>query len=206
MRTVLQRAWAWTVIAGLLVCFGAALANDQYPTGTGQYSPGEVTECQNTNGSVYSCALSDTAPYSVTVTKPGKAPAVNDRAQVVAISPNSGSAGQYPTGAVAITGNSTGTTGAVVGSLGAIPNKTTWICGFAVSALGGTAAVGPITIAGLIGSSMVYQLTSTAGGVALTQTFTPCIPASATNTAITITTTADGTASAVDVNSWGFQQ
>ena len=36
--------------------------------------------------------------------------------------------------------------------------------------------------------------------------FNPCIPASATNTAITITTTANGTATAVDVNSWGYQQ
>jgi hypothetical protein len=32
----------------------------------------------------------------------------------------------------------------------------------------------------------------------------PCIPSSTTNTNITITTTADGTASAVDVNSWGY--
>jgi len=32
------------------------------------------------------------------------------------------------------------------------------------------------------------------------------VPASAPNTAITVTTTADGTATAVDVNSWGFVQ
>jgi hypothetical protein len=37
-------------------------------------------------------------------------------------------------------------------------------------------------------------------------TFTPCIPASAVNTAITITTTADANATAVNVNSSGFQQ
>ena len=36
-------------------------------------------------------------------------------------------------------------------------------------------------------------------------TFNPCIPASAANTAITVTTTANGTATAVDVNSWGYQ-
>jgi hypothetical protein len=37
------------------------------------------------------------------------------------------------------------------------------------------------------------------------QTFNPCIPASAVNTAITITTTAAAGGTAVDVNSWGYQ-
>ena len=117
----------------------------------------------------------------------------------------SSSNGGYGT-ATPITGNATGTTGAVVGTLAAAASKTTYICGFDVSAIGGTAAVGPITVAGLKGSSAVYQLASTAAGVTLGRTYSPCIPASAANTAITITTTADGTASAVSVNSWGFQQ
>ena len=112
----------------------------------------------------------------------------------------------YPSGAAAITGNATGTTGAVVGTLAAAVGKTTYICGFSVDAIGGTAAVGPITIAGLLGSSMIFQLTSSATGVSRYVPFTPCVPGSATNTAITITTTADGTASAVDVNAWGYQQ
>jgi hypothetical protein len=117
------------------------------------------------------------------------------------VSPNS-----YPAGSTPITGNGTGTTGAVVGTLAAAAAKTTFICGFAVSALGGTAAVGPITIAGLVGSSMIYYFASAAAGAQLTQTFTPCIPGSAVNTAITTTTTADGTASNVAVNSWGYQK
>lgn len=112
----------------------------------------------------------------------------------------------YPVAATAITGNATGSTSAVTGTLAAAVGKTTYICGFDVSAIGGTAAIGPITVAGLVGSSMTYQLTSSASGVQLQKTFTPCIPASATNTAITVATTADGTATAVDVNSWGFQQ
>lgn len=112
----------------------------------------------------------------------------------------------YPSGATAITGNGAGTTGAVVGTLAAAAAKTTYICGFSVDAIGGTAAVGPITVAGLLGSSMVFQLTSSATGVSRSLVMTPCVPASATNTAITITTTADGTASTVNVNSWGYQQ
>lgn len=108
--------------------------------------------------------------------------------------------------AAPISGNAAGSTGAVVGTLAGVAAKTTYICGFNVQAIGGTAAVGPITIAGLIGSSQVYQgSSSAAGGPVASGSFTPCIPASAVNTPITITTTADGTATAVDVNSWGFQ-
>jgi hypothetical protein len=35
--------------------------------------------------------------------------------------------------------------------------KITFICGFEVDAIGGTATVGPITVAGIVGSSMVFQ-------------------------------------------------
>lgn len=108
--------------------------------------------------------------------------------------------------ATPITGNATGSTGAVVGTLAAAAAKTTYICGFNISATGGVATIGPIVVAGLVGSSQTYQLFSTATGAQLPVTFSPCIPGSAVNTAITITTTADGTASAVDVNSWGYQQ
>ena len=68
---------------------------------------------------------------------------------------------------------------------------------------------GPVTVAGLVGSSQVYQTdvnSATVGKTIASAAFTPCIPASGVNTAITVTTTANGTASAVDVNSWGFQQ
>lgn len=108
-----------------------------------------------------------------------------------------------------ITGNAVGTTSAVVGTLAAASGKTTFICGFNVQAIGGTATIGPITIAGLIGSSQVYQTdvnSATVGKTVASASFSPCIPASAVNTAITITTTANGSASAVDVNSWGYQQ
>lgn len=115
-----------------------------------------------------------------------------------------------PTGAAQIaiiTGNANGTTAAVVGTLAAVSAKTTYICGFAVNAAGGTASIGPITVAGLVGSSMTFQGFSSAAGFTMTpMNFNPCIPASAPNTAITITTTANATATAVNVNSWGYQQ
>ena len=104
-----------------------------------------------------------------------------------------------------ITGNSTGTTGAVVGTLAGTTGKVTYICGFSASAIGGTATIGPITIANTVGSSLVYHIASSASGNTLAVNFAPCVPANAPNTSITITTTANGTATAVDVNSWGFQ-
>lgn len=113
--------------------------------------------------------------------------------------------GQYPSGAIPITGNATGTTGAVVGTLAAASGKTTYICGLNVSATGGTAAIGPITVANTITGSLVFELNSSVSGTNISENFNPCIPANAADTAITTTTTADGTASAVAVNSWGFQ-
>lgn len=132
--------------------------------------------------------------------------AVASGSAFVRISSTSVQTSPMPTVVTQISGNAAGTTGAVVGTLAAVANKTTYICGFNVSAIGGTAAVGPITIAGLVTASQVYQGSSSAAGVTLGQSFTPCISASAVNTAITITTTANGTATAVDVNSWGYQQ
>ena len=119
---------------------------------------------------------------------------------------NTSLSSQYPSGSTPITGNSTGTTGAVVGTLAAATGKTTYICGLNVSATGGTAAIGPITVAGTVTGSLVFELNSSVSGTNISENFSPCIPASAADTAITTTTTSDGTASAVAVNSWGFQQ
>lgn len=106
--------------------------------------------------------------------------------------------------AIVITGNAQGTTGAVVATLPAKANYTTYICGFHLDSTG-SGAMGPITLAGIVNGPMVFQGTAGANNNP-SQTFYPCIPASAPNTAITITTTADGTATAVDVNMWGYQQ
>src|SRR5216684_8029090 len=181
----------------------------------------------NTIGNV---KIVDTAGTNLaTVKAASTAPVATDTSFVTALNPNSpgiiatgGSTtalsvpinlnSQYPVNSVttaptAITGNSTGSTGAVVGTLAAAASKTTFICGFNVSTIGGTAPSSPITVAGLIGSSQVYQtpINAAAGQILITQNFNPCIPASAVNTAITITTTAAAAATAVDVNSWGYQ-
>jgi hypothetical protein len=103
-----------------------------------------------------------------------------------------------------IQGNGTGTVGAVTGTLTSATGKTAYICGFAISATG-TGSIGAITITGLLGGTQTYQAgLSAAGGVVAQAQFSPCLPASGTNVNIVITTTADASATAVDVNSWGF--
>lgn len=123
--------------------------------------------------------------------------------------PAAGTAGAgFPPGATPITGNAAGSTGAVVGTLAAAAGKFTYVCGFNVSAVGGTASSFPIVLNGLVGAGMTYQgpINATAGELLITQTFSPCIPASAVNTAITVTTSPALGATAVNVNAWGFQQ
>lgn len=112
----------------------------------------------------------------------------------------------FPTSSTPITGNSAGTTGAVVGTLAAAAAKTTYICGFDVSSFGSIPNTAAVTVAGLVGGSMTYQFTAGTTSTILTRSFNPCVPASAVNTAITITSPANTNATATDVNSWGYQQ
>lgn len=168
-----------------LLAANSALAQSTFPTQQPNVNaPGVVEMCLDSSGIARAC--DPLAPRSVKVVGG------------ISYTP-------YPPGSIPIGGNGAGTTGAVVGTLAAAPGRLTYLCGFDVSAIGGTAAVGPIVVAGLNGGSFTYQMSSTAAGLTLSRTFTPCIPSSTINTAITITTTADGTATAVDVNSWGFQ-
>jgi hypothetical protein len=101
----------------------------------------------------------------------------------------------------------TGSTGAVVCTLTAVQGKTGFICGWNVQATGGTATVSPIVIAGLQGGSQTYNNVVSAaapGTIFWPPPYTPCLPASAQATNITITTTANGTATSVAVQAWGF--
>jgi hypothetical protein len=110
----------------------------------------------------------------------------------------------YPAGVTPIVAVGTGSTSAVTATLAASATLKTYICSVDVSALG-TLAVGPITITNVAGSTFTYQLTATASGNLFTRTFTPCVPTSAVNTSMVITTTADGSATAVDINATGYQ-
>lgn len=116
-----------------------------------------------------------------------------------------GNAG-YPYGATPVIGVGTGTTGAVTATLAAAPNRVTYVCGIHIDA-SGSGSVGPVTLGPLFGgASFTFQVTAGTPASMPFQTFAPCIPGNGINTAISAVTTADGTATAVDVNLWGFQQ
>lgn len=112
-------------------------------------------------------------------------------------------------GATQVVGAGTGTTAATTATLAGAAGKTTFICGFTITAGATAAANGAATVATLIGAvTFTYnQAVGTATApVKTTETFSPCVPANATNTAITVTSAAAGTAGVTDVNAWGFQK
>lgn len=107
-------------------------------------------------------------------------------------------------GVTPVSVSAAGTTAIVTATLPAVPGKTNYICGLQVSAAGGTATVSPITVVGLLGGTMTYQGIIAGGAPFTPPGFSACIAASASNTAITVNTTANGTATAVNVSAWGY--
>lgn len=103
----------------------------------------------------------------------------------------------------------TGTTGAVVATIAAKAGATNYLCSVDISGVGSAVApLGPVVIAGLAGGSITLQGiaagTAAAPAAPFMRNFDPCLPASAPNIAITVTTTADGTGTAVTVDAIGF--
>jgi hypothetical protein len=111
--------------------------------------------------------------------------------------PNIGGNG-YPPGAVPIQGSSADVAAAsAVATLAAATGKTTWITHFRCTGTGSTTAVGAdITVAGLTNSEiyiMGFASGATVANVPVDVTFSPPQPASAVNTAITVTMATGGT-------------
>lgn len=180
----MRRSAAWLAGAAVVAAAGYAFAQTYFPTQVGPTAPGFAVMCVDPSQVARPC--DGLTPLQVAIASGYSVP-------------------PYPTGSRPVVGVSTGSTSAVTASIAAAQGRITYICGFDVSAIGGTATVGPITITNVNGSTLTYQLASTASGNFLSRTFTPCLPGSGQNTAISVATTADGTASAVDVNVYGFQ-
>jgi hypothetical protein len=194
---------AWLLLAALAALI-VAPALGQAPFSGAIERPLQYP-CLNQQGKAAPCQFTDIPAPDVA--GPFVAPGADKKAQVVTISPNSGASNPYPTNAIPTVAIGAGSTGAVTATMPAAAGRTTWLCGVTISALGGTATVGPVTISNLIGNiTFTLQLAATASGNFFSQGFSPCIPAKAVNTSIAIVTTADGTATAVDVNAWGYQQ
>lgn len=112
-------------------------------------------------------------------------------------------------GGVPETVSATGTTGATAATLATSASTTTYICGFSIRANANAAATGNATVAGTITGTMNFtQWTApSASGLGITEeVFTPCIPASAANTTIVVTSAAPSTGGVVSVSAWGYQQ
>lgn len=117
-------------------------------------------------------------------------------------------ASQYPSGAVPITASATGTTAATTATLAGTSGKTTYICGYSIRANATANTNVTNTITGVITatmSSIMWVPANTAGLGVDEQIFTPCVPASSTNTGIAIVSGAPGTGGLVSAKGWGYQ-
>jgi len=113
--------------------------------------------------------------------------------------------GQCPGQAVhAHASGSTGIVSASLPSPGA--GLRNYLCGWDVSGVGTSAAIGPITITNTQTNNIIVQLaTVLAAGVtaSASREYGTCIPSVSLNQAITVSTTADANATAVDVDVHG---
>lgn len=115
---------------------------------------------------------------------------------------------QYPATATPITASATGTTGATTATLAGTTGKTTYICSSSVRANATAATTVTDTITGLITatiSSLLWVAPAASGVGVDEQIFSPCVPASATNTGIAVVSGAPGTGGNVTVHATGYQ-
>lgn len=120
----------------------------------------------------------------------------------------SNTAGPFPYGATPITISATGTTAATTGTLAATSGKTTYICGYTVDADAAAAVSVTMTVTGVITGTMTRRytvgVTDTSTGH-VEQNFSPCVPASASNTTIAVVSGAAASSGHTQVVAWGFQ-
>lgn len=114
-----------------------------------------------------------------------------------------------PFGGIPVTVTNTGTTGATAATLPAIATRTTYLCGFSIRANATAAATGNATVAGTVTGTLNFtQWTAalaTGIGILEPPLGAMCIPASAVNTGIVITSAAPGSGGTVSVTAWGYQ-
>lgn len=113
----------------------------------------------------------------------------------------------YPNGSTPVTASTAGTTAAISATLPGVAGKTTFICGFAMTAAGGNSgAIGNGTITGTISGTLNFAFENPMNGQGIIVVpFLPCIPASAPNTAIVINQPAAGSGAIAAVTAWGYQ-
>lgn len=123
------------------------------------------------------------------------------------VSPGVSTGTVYPQGSQPVTNSATGTTAAVVATLPASQTRTTYICGFIITSGGTSAAlVGNATVTGTISGTLNFTYVDVATGQGILGiAFPQCIPGSAVNTAIVVSSPAGGAGTAAATTAWGYQ-
>lgn len=166
---------------------------------------GGIGLCDGANGATNPCTTLQTVLAASTAAAAANKPAV------VALHPSSGTPSAlspYPFGATPYTASTTGTTAATTATLAGASSVTTYICGFSIRANATAAVTNNATVTGTITGTLNFtQWTApNASGIGVTEIiFTPCVPASTTNTSIAVVSGAPGTAGIVSVTAWGYK-
>jgi hypothetical protein len=115
---------------------------------------------------------------------------------------------QYPSGAAAVQGSTVGTTAATATTLAATSSVTNYVCQISIRANATAAATGNATLSDGTKTYNFTQWTAPAasGLGVVEEIFNPCYPASAVNTAWTLTSAAPGTGGVVSVAISGYQK
>jgi hypothetical protein len=115
---------------------------------------------------------------------------------------------QYPSGATAVQGSNVGTTAATATTLAATASITNFVCQISIRANATAAATGNATLSDGTKTYNFTQWTAPAasGLGVVEEIFNPCYPASAVNTAWTLTSAAPGTGGVVSVAISGYQK
>jgi hypothetical protein len=115
---------------------------------------------------------------------------------------------QYPAGSTPIIASGSGTTGSIAVAIPAVALKTAYLCGFIDDAVATASTTGGNSIAGLLGGTFSYiqQIGKVDGSISghYSQLFSPCLPASAVNTQILMTSSAPGSGGSQGVVMWGY--
>ena len=118
----------------------------------------------------------------------------------------------YPSGAIPLSASSGNVAAATAtATLPASPGRTTYICGFTVTAGGSTAAATVnVTVTNTPGGTLTYNFSTSTGvdapSPALVEDYVPCLPANAQNTTIVVSMPTLGAANAhAAINVQGYQ-
>lgn len=111
-------------------------------------------------------------------------------------------------GATPVTASATGTTAATAATIPAVAGKIAYLCGFSIRANATAAATGDATVTGIkTGTLHFTQFTAPlASGIGIVEPplGSGCLPASAANVAIVVTSAAPGSGGVVSVSAWGY--